>query len=127
MAVWSGDRVRRDGAGLLHFVGRRDAMIKTSGHRVSPQEVEEAALATGLVAEAVALGLPDPRWARRSIWSAARPGRRATRRRCARPWRDLPAHAAARDALAAVMPLSPNGKHDRAGLARPWRKRKDVS
>jgi acyl-coenzyme A synthetase/AMP-(fatty) acid ligase len=34
-------------------------MIKTSGHRVSPQEVEEAALATGLVAEAVALGLPD--------------------------------------------------------------------
>jgi hypothetical protein len=35
-------------------------MIKTSGNRVSPQEVEEAAVATGLVAEAVALGLPDP-------------------------------------------------------------------
>jgi hypothetical protein len=60
MAVWSGDRVRRDAEGLLHFVGRRDAMIKTSGNRVSPQEVEEAAVATGLVAEAVALGLPDP-------------------------------------------------------------------
>jgi acyl-CoA ligase (AMP-forming) (exosortase A-associated) len=59
MAVWSGDRVRRDAAGLLHFVGRRDAMIKTSGNRVSPQEVEDAAVATGLVAEAVALGLPD--------------------------------------------------------------------
>ena len=60
-AVWSGDRVRRDAAGLLYFAGRRDAMIKTSGNRVSPQEVEDAALATGLVAEAVALGLPDAR------------------------------------------------------------------
>ena len=61
MAVWSGDRVRRDAGGLLHFAGRRDAMIKTSGNRVSPQEIEDAALATGLVAEAVALGVPDAR------------------------------------------------------------------
>ena len=61
MAVWSGDRVRRDAAGLLTFAGRRDAMIKTSGNRVSPQEVEDAALATGLVVEAVALGVPDAR------------------------------------------------------------------
>jgi acyl-CoA ligase (AMP-forming) (exosortase A-associated) len=58
-AVWSGDRVRRDHHGLLHFVGRRDAMIKTAGTRVSPQDIEEAALATGLVAEVIALGLPD--------------------------------------------------------------------
>lgn len=61
MAVWSGDRVRRDGEGLLYFVGRRDAMIKSAGNRISPQEIEDAALATGLVAEAVALGLPDER------------------------------------------------------------------
>ncbi|HEY6869488.1 MAG TPA: AMP-binding protein, partial [Novosphingobium sp.] len=60
-AVWSGDRVRRDGDGLLYFIGRRDAMIKSSGNRISPQEIEDAALATGLVAEAVALGVPDPR------------------------------------------------------------------
>jgi acyl-coenzyme A synthetase/AMP-(fatty) acid ligase len=60
-AVWSGDRVRRDSDGLLYFVGRRDAMIKSSGNRISPQEIEDAALATGLVAEAVALGLPDAR------------------------------------------------------------------
>jgi len=60
-AVWSGDRVRRDRDGLLYFVGRRDAMIKSAGNRISPQEIEEAALATGLVAEAVALGLPDLR------------------------------------------------------------------
>jgi acyl-CoA ligase (AMP-forming) (exosortase A-associated) len=61
IAVWSGDRVRRDAEGLLYFVGRRDAMIKSAGNRISPQEIEEAALATGLVAEAVALGVPDER------------------------------------------------------------------
>lgn len=59
MAVWSGDTVRRDVQGLLYFVGRDDAMIKTSGNRVSPHEIEEAAIATGLVAEAVAFGVAD--------------------------------------------------------------------
>jgi acyl-CoA ligase (AMP-forming) (exosortase A-associated) len=61
LAVWSGDRVRRDSEGLLYFVGRRDAMIKSAGNRISPQEIEEAVLATGLVAEAVAIGMPDER------------------------------------------------------------------
>jgi acyl-CoA ligase (AMP-forming) (exosortase A-associated) len=60
-AVWSGDRVRADEDGLLYFVGREDSMIKTSGNRVSPTEVEEAAVASGLVPEAVALGYPDHR------------------------------------------------------------------
>jgi acyl-CoA ligase (AMP-forming) (exosortase A-associated) len=60
-AVWSGDRVRREANGLLYFVGRRDAMIKSAGNRISPQEIEEAAIATDLVSEAVALGLPDER------------------------------------------------------------------
>jgi acyl-CoA ligase (AMP-forming) (exosortase A-associated) len=60
-AVWSGDRVRTDEQGLFYFVARTDAMIKTSGNRVSPTEIEEAAIASGLVAEAVALGVPDAR------------------------------------------------------------------
>ncbi|HEY6916079.1 MAG TPA: acyl-CoA ligase (AMP-forming), exosortase A system-associated [Allosphingosinicella sp.] len=60
-AVWSGDKVRVDGDGLFYFVGRDDAMIKTSGNRVSPTEVEEAAVASGLVVEAVAFGYPDDR------------------------------------------------------------------
>ncbi len=59
MAVWSGDSVRRDADGLLTFVGRDDAMIKSSGNRISPTEIEEAVEATGLVAEAIALGIPD--------------------------------------------------------------------
>ena len=61
MAVWSGDTVRRDGDGLLYFIGRDDAMIKTSGNRVSPTEIEEAAVESGLVAEACALGRKDDR------------------------------------------------------------------
>ena len=60
-AVWSGDRVRRDRDGLLYFVGRRDAMIKSQGNRISPQEIEDAALSSGMIAEAVALGIPDER------------------------------------------------------------------
>lgn len=60
-AVWSGDWVTRDADGLLYFVGRHDSMIKSAGNRISPQEIEDAARGTGLVAEAVALGVPDAR------------------------------------------------------------------
>src|SRR5690606_19306406 len=60
-AVWSGDTVVRDGEGLLRFIGRDDAMIKSAGNRISPSEIEEAALAVAGVAEACALGRPDER------------------------------------------------------------------
>jgi acyl-coenzyme A synthetase/AMP-(fatty) acid ligase len=60
MAVWSGDTVRMDEDGYLYFIGRRDEMIKTSGYRVSPTEVEEVAYATGLVAEVAAIGVAHP-------------------------------------------------------------------
>ena len=60
IAVWSGDTVRRDEDGFLYFISRRDEMIKTSGYRVSPTEVEEVVYATGLVGEAAALGLAHP-------------------------------------------------------------------
>lgn len=42
LAVWSGDTVRFDEEGYLYFIGRRDEMIKSSGYRISPTEVEEA-------------------------------------------------------------------------------------
>jgi acyl-CoA ligase (AMP-forming) (exosortase A-associated) len=61
MAVYSGDTVRRDADGLLYFVGRDDAMIKTSGNRVSPTEIEEAAVESGVIWEACALGRKDER------------------------------------------------------------------
>ena len=60
IAVWSGDKVKMDEEGFLYFIARQDDMIKTSGYRVSPSEVEEVVYASGLVAEAAALGIPHP-------------------------------------------------------------------
>lgn len=60
LAVWSGDTVRMDEEGFLYFIGRRDEMIKTSGYRVSPTEVEEVIYATELVGEAAAIGISHP-------------------------------------------------------------------
>lgn len=57
MAVFSGDIVSMDEEGFLYFLGRNDEMIKTSGYRVSPTEVEEALYATRLVGEAAAFGI----------------------------------------------------------------------
>ena len=60
MVVWSGDTVKRDDEGFLYFISRRDEMIKTSGYRVSPTEVEEVTYATGLVSEAAAFSVAHP-------------------------------------------------------------------
>jgi acyl-CoA ligase (AMP-forming) (exosortase A-associated) len=59
-AVWSGDIVRKDSDGYFYFLGRNDEMIKTSGYRVSPDEIEEIIHASELVHEAAAIGLPHP-------------------------------------------------------------------
>jgi acyl-CoA ligase (AMP-forming) (exosortase A-associated) len=60
MAVWSGDTVRKDEDGFLYFISRNDEMIKTSGYRVSPSEVEEVIYAREHVAEAAAIGVSHP-------------------------------------------------------------------
>ncbi len=60
LAVWSGDTVRMDKDGYLYFVGRTDGMIKTSGYRVSPEEIEEIVYANGGVETAAAIGVPHP-------------------------------------------------------------------
>jgi len=119
MAVWSGDRVRRDADGLLYFVGRRDAMIKSAGNRISPQEIEDAALATGLVAEAVALGLPDVRLGH-AVHLVVRPAPEAVDAQDLLPKRlaqDLPNFMQPRTIhWRETMPIGPNGKIDRNGL-----------
>ncbi|MFC7497908.1 acyl-CoA ligase (AMP-forming), exosortase A system-associated [Enterovirga sp. GCM10030262] len=117
VAVWSGDTAKRDEAGLLYFVSREDAMIKTSGNRVSPTEVEEAAVASGLVAEAVAMGVPDDRLGQ-AIALIARPvgeRREADLRNYLK--RELPNFMQPTHILwRAEMPKSPNGKLDREAL-----------
>lgn len=120
MAVWSGDTVRMDEAGFLYFIGRRDEMIKTSGYRVSPTEVEEVIFATGKVADAAAVGVPHPTLGQAiAIVAAAAPGTaedsEALLNACRRqlPAFMVPHHIEWR----ASLPRNPNGKYDRPKLA----------
>ncbi|MGB0495604.1 MAG: acyl-CoA ligase (AMP-forming), exosortase A system-associated [Kangiellaceae bacterium] len=59
MAVWSGDRVKKDEDGFLYFVGRNDEMIKSSGYRISPAEIEECLYQMNEVTEVIAFGVAD--------------------------------------------------------------------
>ena len=115
MAVWSGDRVRRDADGLLYFVGRRDAMIKSAGNRISPQEIEEAALATGLVVEAAAVGVKDERLGQSVLLVVRGSGDDEALKAALK--RDLPNFMQPHEIRwVERMPLNPNGKIDRAAL-----------
>ena len=124
-AVFSGDTVRRDAEGFLYFVGRRDEMIKTSGYRVSPTEVEEILYGTKLVGECAAFGV-DHATLGQAIQVVATPPAGAERL-------DVPALlAACRQHMPAYMvpagvepdagplPRNPNGKIDRKLLATRW-------
>ena len=57
--VYSGDLAYRDEDGDLFFVGREDALIKTLGYRVSPDEVADVLYASGEIVEAVVSSEPD--------------------------------------------------------------------
>ncbi|MBX9792635.1 MAG: acetate--CoA ligase [Pirellulales bacterium] len=56
----TGDLARRDADGYYWFVGRKDDVIKTSGHLIGPFEVESVLLEHPAVAEAGVIGKPDP-------------------------------------------------------------------
>jgi acyl-CoA ligase (AMP-forming) (exosortase A-associated) len=118
MSVWSGDVVVRDEAGFLYFIGRRDEMIKTSGYRVSPTEIEEVAYDTGLVRDAVAIGVEDDRLGQHIVLAVApvdpsfSDEELLARMRQQLPLYMVPAAVHVRDEL----PRSPNGKFDRTLL-----------
>ncbi len=120
LAVWSGDIVRADEEGFLYFVSRGDEMIKTSGYRVSPTEIEDFAYETGLVGEAVALGLPHPVLGHEIVVVAtARDGERLDIERFLEACRaQLPLYMVpSRVVEVPAIPRSPNGKMDRKALA----------
>jgi acyl-CoA ligase (AMP-forming) (exosortase A-associated) len=56
---YSGDLVKMDEDGFLYFIGRRDTMIKSSGFRISPTEIEEVLFQTGKLRGAAVIGIPD--------------------------------------------------------------------
>lgn len=55
----TGDLCYKDSEGFFFVQGRRDNLLKVGGHRINPQEIEDVILASGLVIEAVVLGVPD--------------------------------------------------------------------
>jgi acetyl-CoA synthetase len=55
----TGDLVAQDDEGWLHFQGRDDDVIISSGYRIGPFEVESALVAHPAVAEAAAVAAPD--------------------------------------------------------------------
>jgi acetyl-CoA synthetase len=56
---FSGDRARKDADGYFWFIGRADDVIKTSGERIGPFEVESALVEHPSVVEAGVIGKPD--------------------------------------------------------------------
>jgi acyl-CoA ligase (AMP-forming) (exosortase A-associated) len=60
MAVWSGDVVKKDEQGFLYFIGRKDNLIKTSGYRLSPDEVENVLYLLDDISEVIVIGVPHP-------------------------------------------------------------------
>jgi acyl-CoA ligase (AMP-forming) (exosortase A-associated) len=121
IAVWSGDTVRRDEEGFIYFIGRRDEMIKTSGYRVSPTEVEETVYGTGLVGEVAALGIEHPVLGQAIVLVATAPANSmldpaAVIAKCRErlPAFMVPARIIERKGS---LPRNPNGKIDRKLLA----------
>jgi acyl-CoA ligase (AMP-forming) (exosortase A-associated) len=122
LAVWSGDTVRIDEEGFLYFISRRDEMIKTSGYRVSPTEVEEVVYATNLVNEAVAIGVPHPVLGQAIVLVVtARPGtvldNTALMDECRRRLPAFMVPTSIKGYPADHLPRNPNGKIDRKLLA----------
>jgi acyl-CoA ligase (AMP-forming) (exosortase A-associated) len=124
LAVFSGDTVRMDEDGFLYFIGRRDEMMKTSGYRVSPTEVEEIIYATRLVGECVAFGVEHDTLGQAIQVIATPPDEKSLDvtelfAECRRlmPAYMVPARIDVRDG---PLPRNPNGKIDRKTLSTEW-------
>ena len=125
MAVFSGDTVRMDSEGFLYFIGRRDEMIKSSGYRISPTEVEDVLYGTGLVGECVAFGVAHEVLGQAVQVIATRAAEGTTLDvagvlaacRARMPGYMVPAGIAE---VAGPLPRNPNGKIDRKRLAADW-------
>ncbi len=114
IVCWSGDLVVEDEEGFLTFVARDDSMIKSSGYRISPSEVEEVLMAAGSLREVAVIGLPDE-WIGQKVHAVAVPDgvpvdTAAILRDAASK---LPAYMVPKTIeLVSALPTSPNGKVD---------------
>jgi acyl-coenzyme A synthetase/AMP-(fatty) acid ligase len=121
LAVWSGDTVKRDQDGYLYFVGRRDEMIKTSGYRTSPVEVEEIIYGLSGVAEVAAIGLKDERLGQSiAVVVYAETDSQISKESVLKHCKEkMPAYMVPQriDLVDKALPRNPNGKIDRKAIA----------
>ncbi len=127
-AVFSGDTVRMDAEGFLYFIGRRDEMMKTSGYRVSPTEVEEILYATHLVGECIAFGVAHPVLGHAIHVIATHEGATgvdALNDLMSECRTRMPAYMVPTgiELVQGPLPRNPNGKIDRKLLATQWQER----
>jgi len=120
----TGDLARWDAQGHLHHLGRLDHQVKVRGYRIELGEIETALSAHPAVRQAVVMGREaGPADVRLVAYLAFQPGEDLTAsdvRRFLRkqlPDYMIPSVVAAVDAI----PLTPNGKVDRAALPDPFR------
>ena len=131
VAVYSGDIVRADEEGYLYFVGRRDDMIKSSGYRISPTEIEEVLYSTGSVGECIAFGIPHEVLGQ-TICAIVTPVLGGSLEAedllslCKRlvPAYMVPSHLEVRQGS---MPRNPNGKIDRKAVTEEWLEHRQAS
>jgi len=118
----TGDRARLRGDGALEFLGRRDRQVKIRGHRIEIEEVEAALQRLPQVAQAVVLVHGDASDTRQlTAYIVLAPEVQATP---ADLWAQLrqtvPDYMAPGAIVMLVaMPMTPNGKIDRAALPAP--------
>jgi acyl-CoA ligase (AMP-forming) (exosortase A-associated) len=116
---YSGDLVKTDDEGFLYYVGRKDSMIKSSGFRISPTEVEEVLLQIGTVLEAAVIGVPDDlvgQHIKAFVVSSDpdSPNGQAISRHCSDK---LPRHMVPKEVeFLEELPKTPNGKVDYSAL-----------
>jgi acyl-CoA synthetase (AMP-forming)/AMP-acid ligase II len=111
--VFSGDLVRRDEAGLLYFVGRRDRMIKTLGFRVAPDEVADVLFASGEILQGVVVGEADDERGERIVAHVTLAPAGSVEALTAFCRRELPRHMQPnRFEVHDSLPRLPSGKYD---------------
>jgi amino acid adenylation domain-containing protein len=117
--VFSGDLVYRDEDGDLFFVGRNDALIKTLGYRVSPDEVAEVLHASGQIVEAVVGSEPDEVLGARIVAYVVLRSEGSLERVEAFAAKELPRYMRpSRIEVRSELPRTTSGKHDAAAAAR---------
>jgi amino acid adenylation domain-containing protein/non-ribosomal peptide synthase protein (TIGR01720 family) len=114
----TGDLARCDETGAMHYLGRADQQVKIRGYRIEPGEIEAQLRAQPQVGDAVVVVREDVPGQPRLvgyITGQARPESLRAALRASLPDYMQPAHLVALPAL----PLTANGKLDRAALPAP--------